>query len=122
MIYCLKPETYPNPEQTIEEIIYQDENYFEWRIARVENGFFVKYFGDPYFRDPYFSCNLKGDKHILINNTNCIFINDTQFDTFEEIRNLIKMGYTDDIWEKFEEMFVKRFTDNNELLESEIVK
>lgn len=122
MIYCLKPETYPNPEQTIEEIIYKDENDFEWRIARVKNGFFVKYFGDPYFRDPYFSCDLKGGKHILINNTNCIFINDNQFDTFEEIRNLIKMGYTDDIWEKFEEMFVKRFAYNNELLESEIVK
>ena len=44
MIYCLKPEMYPTPEKTIEEIIYRDENDFEWKIARVENGFFVKYF------------------------------------------------------------------------------
>ena len=122
MIYCLKPEMYPTPEQTIEEISYRDENDFEWKIARVENGFFIRYFGEPYFKETYFSCELKSGEHILINNTNCIFIQDTDFETFAEVRNVIKIGYTDDIWETFQEMFEERFEHDKGLLESELVK
>lgn len=121
MIYCLKPEMYPTPQQTIEEISYRDENYFEWKIARVENGFFVKYFGEPYFKETYFSCDLKSGEHILINNTNCIFIQDADFETFAEVRNVIKIGNTYDIWETFKEMFEERFEHDRRLLESEIV-
>ena len=51
MIYCLDPKMYPAPDQLIEEISYRDENDFEWKIARVQNGFFVKYLGDEYFKD-----------------------------------------------------------------------
>jgi len=122
MIYCLSPELYPNAEQIIEEICYQDENQFEWKIARVKNGFFVKYFGGLYFKDPYFSCELKSGKYILVNNTNCIFIQDCSFEIFAEVRNVIKTGYTDDIWETFQEMFEGRLNHDIGMLESEIVK
>jgi len=122
MIYCVKPDLYPTPEHAIEELSYQDENSQEWRIARVDNGFFVKYFGEPYFKETYFSCELESGEHIMINNTNCILIKDTDFDTFAEVRNVIKIGYTDDIWETFEEMFTERFEHDKGLLESELVK
>lgn len=121
MIYCLKPEMYPPPELILEEISYQDENGFEWKIARVVSGFFVKYFGEPYFREAYFCCDLKSGDHILINNTNCIFIQDIDFETFAEVRNVIKTGYTDEIWETFQEMFEERFERDKGLLESEMV-
>lgn len=122
MIYCTKPELYPTPELALEEIILRDENAFEWKVTRVENGLFVKYIGDPYFIETYFSCHLKNGEHILIKNTNCIFIQDTDFETFAEIRNVINTGCTDDIWETFQEMFEERFEHDKGLLESEIVK
>ena len=122
MIYCLDSEIFPNARQALEYISYKDENDFEWEIARVENGFFVKYLGEPYFKDTYFSCDLKSGEHVLVNNTNCIFIQDTDFETFAEVRNVIKIGYTDDIWEVFQEMFEERLDHDKRLLESEIIK
>jgi len=121
MIYCLPSKMYPTPELTIEENTYRDENGFEWKIARIQNGFFVKYLGEPYFKDKYFSCDLKSGEHILINNTNCIFIQDSEFETFAEIRNVLKNGYTDEIWEIFQEMFEERFEHDKGILESEMV-
>lgn len=121
MIYCVKTEMYPTPEKCIEEISYRDGNDFEWKIARVENGFFIKYFGEEYFKETYFSCNLKNGDHILINNTNCIFVKDSDFETFANFRDIVKIGYTDDIWESIEELFAERFEHDRGLLESEIV-
>ncbi len=40
MIYSLPIEDYP--DTFIEELKYKDENHFEWRIARVDTGFFVR--------------------------------------------------------------------------------
>jgi len=113
---------YPISKMLIEEISYKDENDFLWKIARVENGFFVKYFGDSYFKYNVFECDLKSGFNIKVNNTNCIFINDTDFETFAEVRNVIKIGYTDEIWEVFQEMFEERFEHDLSMLESEIVK
>lgn len=121
MIYCLNPEMYPTTEKIIEEITYRDENNFEWKIARVENGFFVKYFGVDYFKEKYFSCDLSTGEHILINNTNCIFIQDNDFETFAEVRNVLKTGYTDEIWEVFQEMFEERFEHDKSINEWEAV-
>lgn len=122
MIYYVPIEMYPKEGQFIEELSYKDENDFEWRISRINNGFMVRYFGEPYFKENYFSCELKSGEHLLINNTNCIFIKDTEFETFAEVRNVIKNGFTDDIWEVFQEMFAERFEHDKGLLESEIVK
>jgi hypothetical protein len=122
MIYCLNLEIYPTRELIIEEISCRDENDFEWKIARVENGFFVRYFGEPYFKETYFSCDLKSGEHILIRNTNCIFIKNNDFDVFFKVRDVINSGYTDEIWETFQEMFEERFEHDKTILESEIVK
>lgn len=112
---------YPTAQLSLEDISYQDENGFEWKISRVENGFFVQFLGNPYFCETHFSCELKSGEHILVNNTNCIFIQDSDFETFSEVRNIIKLGYTDDIWETFQEMFVERFEHDRGILESELV-
>lgn len=119
MIYCIPPENYPKQGFFIEEFSYRDENDFEWKIARVENGFIVKYFGDDYFKDKYFSCELKNGSWVTINNTNCIFFKDESFDAFYEMRNILKNGYTDDIWETFEELFTERFEHSSDFLECE---
>jgi len=122
MIYSLSPELYPSSEQVLEEISYLDENNFEWKIARVEKGLFIKYFGDPYFKETYFSCLLNNGEHVVIKNTNCIFINDTKFETFTEIINIIKNSCTDEIWEALEKIFAKRFEHDMHLLLSEYVE
>lgn len=122
MIYCFEPKTYPTLKQAIEQVIYLDENGQVWKIARVKNGFFVRYFGDSYFKETYFSVDLTTGEHILIKNTNCVFIESSDFETFELVRNVIKNGYTDEIWETFEDLFRERLEHNKALIQSEIVK
>ena len=121
MIYAIPSDNYPKEGQFIEEHSYKDENDFEWRIARINNGFMIRYFGDPYFSEKYFSIDANG-KHYLVNNTNCIFFRDSSFETFCDLRDILKEGYTDEIWESFAEFFEERFIHNEGFLESEIVK
>jgi len=122
MIYCVEPSIYPDaPELHIEEIMYQDENNFEWRIARVQNGFFVRYFGHSYFMERYFICELPSGKEIRIRNTGCLFIQDTSIETFSEVRNVLKTGFTDDIWETLEEMLTERLTHDPRITVAEMM-
>lgn len=122
MIYCIDEKDYPTREDfRSEELIYKDENELEWRIARVENGFMVKYFGDEYFKETTFECELKNGTTKRVKNTNCIFVKDTSFETFYLVRDVIKTGWTDDIWDTFKEMFEERFENDLGVLESEIV-
>lgn len=121
MIYAVDPKTYPQAPHFIEELIYKDENDFEWRIARIKNGFMVKYFGPDYFKDSTFECITSKNKHVRVKNTNCIFFQDSAFETFCLMRDILNNGYTDDIWEALEELFTERFECSDEILESEIV-
>ena len=122
MIYCIDEKYYPTREDLrSEELIYKDENYLEWRIARVENGFMVKYFGDEYFKETTFKCKLKNGTTKRVKNTNCIFVKDIYFDTFYLVRDVIKTGFTDDIWDTFKEMFEERFENDLGMLESEMM-
>ena len=121
MIYCVPIENYPKNGQFIEEHTYKDENDFEWRVARIKNGFMVRYFGTPYFQDNRFDCDLPNGQNIQIKNTNCIFFQDTGFETFYHVRQILQNGYTDDIWETFTELFTERFEHDLGLLESEML-
>lgn len=120
MIYCVEPKIYPSGQQSKEEIKYSDENDFEWRISRVENGFFVRYYGDAYFADKIFCIYTKSDKLIKVKNTKCFFFQDADFDTFCEMREIIKTGWTDDIWESIESLLTARFDCDLGMIESEI--
>jgi hypothetical protein len=120
LIYAVSSDLYPKEGQFIEEIIYKDENDFEWRIARIENGFIVKYFGDPYFLDSTFECELSNGEWISIPNSNCIFFNNPDFDVFCNVRDIIKNGYTDYIQEVFTDLFTERFEHDMSLMASEI--
>lgn len=122
MIYCLDPTTtYPKGGQFLEEIRYKDENDFEWRVARVKNGFFVRYYGDSYFKESFFSCHTKRGERIRVPNTGCVFFSTTDFDTFCHVRNIVKGGFTDDIWETFTDLFTERFNHSTGLLKSEML-
>ena len=121
MLYCVEPSIYPKQNQFIEEITYNDENDLEWKIARVENGFFVRYFGDKYFSYNIFCVTTKLGELIKIQNTNCIFFQNADFDTFCEMRNIIKIGWTDDIWEAISYLLTERFNHDLGMIESEII-
>lgn len=121
MIYAIPIENYPKEGQFIEELSYKDENSLEWRIARIQNGFIVRYFGHDYFKDEEFHFEI-GKKLICIKNTNCIFFESTDFELFCEMRDILQNGYTDEIWESIESFFKERFeADSNHFLASEIV-
>lgn len=119
MIYALPESDYP--KKTIEEISYKDENDFEWKIARTRKGFYVRYYGHGYFKENMFSCSLSDGTCVNVKNTNCIFFKDTSFDAFVEMREILKCGYTDEIWESLEEFFTERFEHDKRLLECEVV-
>lgn len=121
MIYCVGIEQYPLEGEFIEELSYKDENDFEWKIARIEDGLMIRYFGDEYFKDNTFECTLSTGECIRVNNTNCVFIKNVEFETFCEVRNILMLGYTDEIWEAFEELLTERFEFDRTLLESEVI-
>jgi len=118
MIYAVTPQKYP--QNFIEEIKYKDENDFEWRIARVENGLYVKYFGDSYFKFNNFVCENKEGKMLKVKNTGCIFFADSDFETFADVRNILKNGFTDDIWDTFQDLFQERLSIDDRLTEDEV--
>lgn len=121
MIYAVSPHTYPNAGQFIEEMQYMDSNSEPWLIARVVSGFFVKFIGEPYFIEDRFEIDRENGGAKQIKNTNCILFDTTDFDTFANVRDIIKENYTDDIWESFEEMFSERFAHSSGMLESEMI-
>lgn len=124
MIYSMEKNIFPKEGQYSECHSYKDENDFEWRIARVKNGFFVGYFGDEYFSPTTFEIrNKEGeDIYFRIKNTRCFFIQDTDFETFYEFRNIIKTGWTDDIWESIQSLLTERLLLDDRILECEIYK
>lgn len=121
MIYSTPIEKFPNTKQYQECHTYKDENDIAWKIARVENGFFVGYFGDPYFKEKYFYLNINGKSKLLLN-SGCFFIQCTDFNTFYEFRTILKKGWTDDIWESIGELLSERLANDDGLMECEIVK
>lgn len=122
MIYSTNKQLYPTKGQFMEESRYFDENGFEWNIARVNNGFFVKYEGDEYFSEKYFYIELNNGKRLKITNTNCLFVKCVDFDTFYHFRDILKNGFTDDIWDIIEELFLERFNQDEGFIESEEVE
>lgn len=119
MIYSTEIEKFPNKEQYLECHSYQDENDLEWKIAMVENGFFVAYFGDSYFKDTHFDLSVNG-KGLLLLNSGCFFIKNSDFDTFYEFRNILKNGFTDDIWDSIGELLTERLIQDDGLMKCEI--
>lgn len=121
MIYSVSIDMYPKKGQYIEELSYTDENSFEWKIARIKNGFMVRYFGEKYFSESRFCIDLKSGESIQVLNTNCIFFQDADFDDFCNMRNILKTGFTDDIWDSIKDLFQARFECDLGLIESEMI-
>lgn len=124
MIYSMNKSVFPKENQYSECHSYKDENDFEWKIARVKNGFFVGYFGDTYFSPTTFEIrqdDTDNDYYFRIKNTNCFFIQNVEFETFYEFRNILKTGWTDDIFESIEILLNERFLLDKGLMECEII-
>ncbi len=119
MIHCLNKKKYPTRDQSIGESVHYDMNGLGWHISRVLNGFFVRFTGDEYFIEDTFICRVNG-ADIWIRNTNCLFINDQRFEAFDTFRQIIKNGYTDEIWETIAGIFEDRLNKSTELLPSEM--
>lgn len=120
MIFSTLLTDFPTPDLYLECFSYKDQNEFEWKIARVKNGFFVAYFGDSYFKNKTFELSYDAITH-FINNTGCFFIESMDFDVFYNVRNVLKSGYTDDIWEIIEEMIKDRVELSDIFMECEII-
>ncbi len=121
MIYSTEIEEFPSDEQHLECHTYKDENDFDWKIARVQNGFFLAYFGDVYFKDKYFDLEVNNE-HVLLLNSGCFFIQSSEFDVFYEFRTILKEGWTDDIWDSVGEFLAERLSQNDGLMKCEIVE
>lgn len=105
MIKCIPIDQYPKGESIVERIL-KDQNDFEWRMARVENGFAVAYCGDPYFKKSFFEFYMKGE-FIQIENTGCVVF-DKKPAELAVMAYLIENSYTDEIWERFEWYFERK--------------
>lgn len=109
MIYFLDAANYPQGDTLIEELVYNDLNGEEWRIARWVQGFVVKFCGEQYFKGDDFNCEILPTKFLKIKNTGILFFMNTNFDIFCEIRTMLTTNWTDDIWEIFKALFMARF-------------
>ena len=114
------PERFPAKGQYLECNHYKDRNDCAWRVAVVESGFFVGYSGHDYFKPKIFDLNVNGGC-VVICNTGCFFIQDTRFDTFYQIRTILKSGYTDDIWDVLECFLSERLSIDSGLMGCEIL-
>lgn len=120
MIYSFEIKDFPKSGQYTERLTYKDENDCEWVIARVENGFFVAYFGHEYFKEKYFSLEVHGES-LMIVNTGCFFVQNTDFDAFYDFREILTNGFTDDIWEAIGDFITERLKQDSGLVACEIV-
>jgi hypothetical protein len=121
MIFCIEPKEFPKPTLILETIELRDQNDFIWQIDRIKEGFFIRFMGDAYFAESFFSCELETGEHVLVNNTNCLYVYNSEFEAYEDVRNVITNLYTDDVWEAFTSFFTLRLNFFRELLESEEV-
>ncbi len=108
MIFSAEKKDFPTDSMSTEINSYNDQNDFEWKIAMVKNGFFIGYFGDEYFLESKFEITDNLDTHLL-KNTGCFFIESLDFEVFCEFRNILKEGFTDDIWDSIQEFIQLRF-------------
>lgn len=116
MIYSTLKKDFPKKGDYYEILEYLDENDLTWKIARVKNGFFIAYFGDNYFQENTFEIELTYGKTVFLKNTGCFFIQNSDFDVFYEFRNILKNGYTDDIWDCISDFLKERLQNDSEVI------
>lgn len=119
MIFMMPKEIFPAENQAKEILEYKDENDFIWKIGRVTNGFFLKYYGDEHFSSSVFELELERKRRLQIKNTGCYFFHTSDFEVFYAVRDLVKNQCTDDICHDLEGFFTQRFQASLGVLEHE---
>ena len=107
MIQCVPHNSYPT-DNIIEQVTIEDLNGFEWEVAQVDNGYFIIFKGDPYFSESNFMCLMPDNSYIRINNTNCLFFNNTDYQNIQNVCKFITEYWTDDIWEVITDLLIQR--------------
>ncbi|WP_298505102.1 hypothetical protein [uncultured Sphaerochaeta sp.] len=121
MIYSVEKEDFPSDDLAIEKAVIRDQNDFEWEIARIQSGFFVKFNGDEHFKDASFEIE-DGESFMLIRNSGCFLVNTPEFEPYYDFRTLLSNGYTDDIWEGIGELIQERISRDPCITDSEFYR
>ena len=126
MFYSVDISSFPLGNEIINT--YRDQNDLEWKIATVDDGIYIGYFGDEHFKDTYLEVKFLNTNAILTN-TGCFFIgkkdlkdDDQMFEVFVENRDMIKENYTDDIWEMISQEVSDRISKTGIILDCELIK
>lgn len=116
MIYAVNIE---QKGENLESVIYKDKSGLSWHVQRTEVGLFVSCLSPKSLIPKNFECKVN-KKLVFIRNTNCIFIEATDLETFCHIRNIIKDGYINQIWDVFTSFFTSRLKMNPIILQTEM--
>lgn len=121
MIYSVYNEIAELTTIPIERITYNDQNGFKWEIIREEDGFYIVYNGDKYFMQEIMVIELPDGSFQKVKNHGCFHVKDSDFETFCHVRDILKNGYTDEIWDIIEELLEERFIHDRSLIDSELL-
>lgn len=123
MIYSMPINNFPKEGQYHNCYSHNDMNRQEWKIAIVENGFVLAYFGKDYLKQNSLLILFEGEPESkLINNTGCFFWQTKDLDVYSSIRETIIHGFTDDVYCMIRDCISERLLNDPGLVECEIIK
>ena len=123
MIYSMPIEDFPQEGQYHCCYSHNDMNRQEWKIAIVPNGFILGYFGKEYLKQNNLLILFEGEPESkLINNTGCFFWQTKDLDVYSSIRDILRNGFTDDVYQMIKECLAERLLNDPGLVECEIIK
>lgn len=118
MLYCV--DGIRDYEKIVEELSYEDLDGEEWLVKRTKYEFFIFYKGKPEKSPPFFEIRPRINEMITVTNTSIFLVPTENFETFCNIRDIIKNKKTVDVFIKFKELMKDyRFVHNKTLMDSE---
>lgn len=118
MVYCLPTEDCPDDDHIIERAIYKDTDGVEWSLARVDEGVFLSCLGEV--PDSVFEVHPERMKEFMIKNTNCIYFQNTEFELFYNLKELIQKGSTYEMWSAVVAFLEERLSKDPSILDCEL--
>jgi hypothetical protein len=119
-IYSIFAEDFPTEKQYTECTFYRDLFDEEWKIAVVSKGLVIAYCGDLALSSRYFDSVDEHGERMLINNSNCFFIQGAGFDDFVQFRKWIKERDTITLFRYIQLKVRRRILDTNEINRAEV--
>lgn len=105
MIYVIRPIDY----KRITSFTYiVDSNKMNWRYDKIGDDVYVQFLGEGQFVSSILTVKTKYNEALLMTNTKSFYFPKTNTFFREQLRTRLQ-GWTDDIWEWFEELLTDRF-------------